>query len=62
MSKKQKHIRMCKQAVYNGVIDKTMCLKDRSYRNQCKMSSCPHFIPTLWYKILRRSILKKRQR
>lgn len=54
-----KQIRMCKLATYNALIGKTHCARDGSYRNQCKMSACPFFQPTLWYKILRRSILKK---
>ena len=57
-----KQMRMCKLATYNANIHKTHCSWDGSYRNQCRMSVCPHFKPTLKYKILRRSILKKQRK
>lgn len=60
MGSHKKQLRMCKLATYNALIDKTHCEKDGSYRNQCKLSGCPWFQPTLWYRLLRRSILKRR--
>lgn len=59
---RMKQIRMCKLATYNALIGKTRCDKDGSYRNQCKMSGCPWFQPTIRYKILCRSIRKRRNK
>ena len=40
-----------RKAEINGK-EKVRCQHDNSIRNQCKAPSCPHFQPTLLYKIL----------